>query len=585
MKANRMSWVLSAAAAAILIFAAVSGANGENLAPEAAPRGKSGGIRSPATRENGPSRLAPDLGVDGSGAVQAGGAASSVLSFIPRGLHSDIRAHRNTTDLTPYLQAAIDAAAGGTLFFPQGTYHHTGLITRSSMVIAGASWGGTILANTGPKPSLTIASQPGADYLVGGVVVSDLQITGRGSGAGVLYDTQSHSRLSRIHILNVGGHGVQLGATQHVYGLTLDNCIVQSVGGDGVYGKGRSSQQVNAINVLNHTEINGAQNGINVWGVSINVKDAIIEENRGYGIVLSSSDAAGAEGSVAKSISVEGNYIEGNKLGNIYVEVGQYAPGVSKRVEGLTIRDNFLNGGGLAPGARNVIMKKVAVSKAMLDRNPYLSGVTFAGNTVAENPGNPGTSGVCDFGNALGPNSFVAPAEAPKRPGAGGAIDDASSRYLNLGLARFDLPARTISIPGLFFAKGDIVYSDTNSGHSESVALGPAPKRAAFPVLVPEGSVILQTGVHVESSSPDYNVEVAILQRDPRGPPGGWTLLATWTAAGQAGSKLIEVGGKDAGWSVGSRIRMGSEDLVLRIGVTGRPGTALRLGNPFVRFN
>jgi hypothetical protein len=47
----------------------------------------------------------------------------NVLHFIPVALHAAIKAGTDTTDLTSYIQAAVDAAAGRTLYFPKGIYY------------------------------------------------------------------------------------------------------------------------------------------------------------------------------------------------------------------------------------------------------------------------------------------------------------------------------------------------------------------------------------------------------------------------------------------------------------------------------
>jgi hypothetical protein len=368
----------------------------------------------------------------------------------------------------------------------------------------------------------------------------------------------------------------------------MDNCIVQFVGGDGVYGKGTPSRQVNAINILNNTEITNAQNGVNVWGVSIRVENAIIEGNRGFGVLITEADALGTENSAGRNISLVGNYLEANKQGNIRVEVGHYYSVVGKRLEGLTIRDNYLYGGGMNPGARNVSMAKVVGRALKMDRNPYLSGLEFSGNTVAEDPSNPVGSSVCDFGDVPGANSVIAPAEAPiPFGGEKYGVAALEARYLNLGLARFDLPFRRLSIPGLFYARGDIVYTDTSSGHSEPVPLSERPKRAFFPLSLPQGSVVLDAGVHIDTSSRDYTVEIAVLQRDPRGDAGAWTTLLTWSAEGHSGTRVLEVPDIDAMQGQGAlrRVRKGNEDLMLRISVTGAKGSSLRVGNPYVRYN
>lgn len=66
----------------------------------------------------------------------------SVLDFIPTALHAAIKAKTSTTDVSSYIQAAIDAIyanGGGTLGFPDGRYYCAAQITDKALV----NWEGT----------------------------------------------------------------------------------------------------------------------------------------------------------------------------------------------------------------------------------------------------------------------------------------------------------------------------------------------------------------------------------------------------------------------------------------------------------
>lgn len=506
---------------------------------------------------------------------------TNAFDFIPARLHAGIRAHTNGEDLTAYLQAAIDAAGSGTLFLPSGTYQHRGLATHASITIRGAGWQATVLKNvSAATPSLMIGSQPRANYLVGGVAVSDLRISGPSKGAAVLYDTQSHTVLSRVHILDVGGHGVQIGGAQHVYGLTISQCIIQNAEGDGVFGKGSWGRQVNAINILDGTEIiTSGGNGINLWGTSVNVRNSIIEGNRGYGVLITEADAIGEHDNRASSFSIEGSYFEGNKRGNIRVEVGRYGGRITKAIDGLTIRDNYLNGGGMDRAARNVSMSVTSGGMIPLE-HALLEGLTFTGNAVAEDYKSPALTGVCDFGDAPGSNSVVTPGEAVRSAGGAGA-KTLETRYLNLGDARLNGGPRSLVIPGFIFAKGDFAFDDPEAARSREVALDPQkPRRSYFPIQLPRGSVVLDASIYADTTSVDYSVEVVLLARDPRNAMDGWRTLMSWTSAHRFGPGLVR-----STREAKHRIESGDEELLLRVSVTGAKGTGLRLGNPILHFN
>lgn len=56
--------------------------------------------------------------------------AVNVLDFIPSNLWAGIKDGTNTTDLSSYIQDAIDAVNKGTVRFPNGTYKITGTIFK-----------------------------------------------------------------------------------------------------------------------------------------------------------------------------------------------------------------------------------------------------------------------------------------------------------------------------------------------------------------------------------------------------------------------------------------------------------------------
>jgi hypothetical protein len=318
-----------------------------------------------------------------------------------------------------------------------------------------------------------------------------------------------------------------------------------------------------------------------VWGTSVNVRNSIIEGNHGYGILITEADALGKEDNRASSFAIEGSYFEGNKRGNIRVEVGRYARRITKAIDGLTIRDNYLNGAGMDHDARNVSMS-VASEGTVSYEQALLAGLTFTGNSVAEDYKSPAYSGVCDFGDAPGVTSIVTPGEAVRGEGGAGALGPrVERRYINLGAARFVGGARSLVIAGAFSAKGDFTFDDPEAARSREVALDPLqPRRSYFPVQLARGSVVLDAAIYADTVSMDYSVDVALLARDPREPAKGWRPLMSWSSAHRSGAGLVK-----SPRGAGRRIGLGDEDLLLRVSVTGASGSRLRLGNPVLHFN
>jgi hypothetical protein len=494
-------------------------------------------------------------------------------------------------DSTAAFNAAIQAAStAGTVHIPAGSYLHTGLVVNRSARLVGAGWQKTILVNTHPTaPSIWITNQPPGlpttEYMVGGPTVTDLQITGAGTGAGVLFNTQTHAVLRTIHILNVGGHGVQVGdGTQHVYGLTLEGVVVQYAAGDGVYGRGKWLQQVNAINI-HGGEFVANRHGINLFATNVNVRDAIIEGNLGYGILI--SGAGSPESYTASSLAYEGNYLEDNALGAVKVEVGDYGGGVITYIRGLVIHGNYIFANGMVPGTTPAV-SFAKIGSVPMENGGAVGGLTFADNHLGVDPANALLSTTANFGETLDPSCIVEPAATEVRDET--TASSLEARYLNLGVAEFRVLPKRLVIPGLFLAKGAFAYTSvtsTGTAHSESVVPDATAKVALFPVLLPQGSIILAAGVHVITDSTNYTVEVTISQRDPRGGASAWTTLTTYTAAAQSGAKFIDTGSIDAFLSDSDprRIKRFGEDVILKIVVTGANGTTFQLGNPIIRYN
>ncbi len=498
--------------------------------------------------------------------------------------------------------AITKAAAGnGTVFFPPGTYLHEGIVTNTSVVLQGAGWRATILKNVhATNAGLTINSQPGAPYLVGGVVVRDMMLSAAPgtTGPGIAYNTQTHALLENVYLLDIGGHGVLLGVNQHVYGLTMSHVIIQNAGACGVYGRGHNDTQVNAINIINGTEIAGCgSHGVSVWGVNVNTRDSIIEGNLGYGVHICTSDSVGVDDNTAVNTSIDGNYLEANKLGNIYVEAGSYAGDtLTKRIQGLAITNNYLNGVAMNATAYNVKMVEAGTGVIYGDLNPALVGLKYDNNIVfedftvypAEVPPTHVLSDICDFGDLPGLNCTISPGElhGMDRWGETGT-SEVEDRYINIGLASLQSHGKRIAIPGVFFAKGDITYTSLTTGEADGFVPSGTPKFAYFPIPVPQGAVILDAHVHVTTVCADYSIEIAIFSRDPRGPAGTWTALVTWNAPNLSGTQLVTMPSIDSFVlsPYSRRMHKTAEDLMLRIKVTGTGADNLYLGNPFVRYN
>jgi hypothetical protein len=514
-----------------------------------------------------------------------------MTTFISTGINSTLNVKDygavgdGVHDDTAAIQAAITAAAYGTVLIPAGTYKHTGFTITNAVKIVGVGWGKTILNNVGTGPSITISSTPGYDWqlVMGGPVIEDLRIDGLGDG--ILYITQTHTLIHNVCIC-VYGYGIHIGdgiSDHHATCLTVDHCLIDGCVGGGVYGKASAAAQINAVTITNSEIAHSPGNGVDLWGISIRIENCIIEGNAGYGVVLSEADVP-TYSYLADSTSIQGNYFEANVLGNIYVETGMYGDGYQKQVIGLSICDNFISGSGLVGGAPSV--KMVRVGNTNFETATFLMDMTFERNGLYGN----GLQGMADFGDAPDVSCIIRPwlGDEAYEP----QISQVEAIYINLGLASFPCGTKHLVIPGAFFARGsDIVYNglaiDSGSPLSDPFISNGATKYVYFPVTLPQGSIVISPAVFIQAQN-TYTIDFTIYVKDPRGAAGGWTTFADWNFAGQTGAKLV--GGGYLESSITSnldqrRIKKLGEELMLRIAVTGNDGSYMYLGTPVIRYN
>jgi hypothetical protein len=153
---------------------------------------------------------------------QRAGDSLSALDFIPLGLHAAIADRTSTADLSSYLQAAIDAAAGKVLDFPTGKLCFAAtLILRNNTTYRGAGktgngLGGTILWYTGFSDGIQI-NNPINSFTRADITIRDMGIFSRGYtiGKATLVDTGS----SYLTVENVSfgnnWYGLVLDQTEH----------------------------------------------------------------------------------------------------------------------------------------------------------------------------------------------------------------------------------------------------------------------------------------------------------------------------------------------------------------------------------
>jgi hypothetical protein len=260
----------------------------------------------------------------------------------------------NTAALQSFLDA-VSAKDGNAGHIPAGIYEHTGLtLTKQAKITGdghhtrdgGTRAGGTILWNT----HLTNASLTITDPNSWGTYFSDIVFRGdrtaqpTQSGNGLVLTGEGSFRFDRCTFEEHGGNGVYLGTTSHTWGVIFDNCQIYSNKLNGIYGRGISTAQLNAVSIRNCHIQGNVQNGINIWGTVINIYDNVIEGNLLAGIKISSEDLDDVD-TQCITLNIRDNHFEGDLGGEIVME-GSYhlaAPARSRTVQDFLIEGNFFS--------------------------------------------------------------------------------------------------------------------------------------------------------------------------------------------------------------------------------------------------
>ena len=228
---------------------------------------------------------------------------NNVLDYIPDHLHASIADGTNTTDLSSYIQSALDAECS--TYFPEGSYHLTStLYPKRNATLTGAGKHATRLEAIG---------------------VSALHL---GDGVG------SAQRSISLHHMNVKGDTYPAIRIFQSPDFVIQNCHIQqgvhiSLAVRGIISECRlgssgagtwavlADDYVNGLKVTNNVVSGGSGGGaINLKGPNTNAQVAgnIIESSK-FGIFVSSDPitASSAAGS-SRSVRVSDNYIEQSEV-------------------------------------------------------------------------------------------------------------------------------------------------------------------------------------------------------------------------------------------------------------------------------
>ena len=272
----------------------------------------------------------------------------SVLDFIPSALHAAIRARTGTADLSPYVQAALDAIpSGGELVFPDGAFRlATGLACAKSVGITGVpgrpdfdnSWdygdGGTLLDFRGTGNALTFTPPDTANRSIAvtlrGFLLRGARVTqGAMTGHGIEVDGRNRAGtrvkllMDNVHVTEAAGIGLYVHGA--VYGGSVRDCYLFRNGKRGFLGQ-NSGTDTTGETVVDQMRCfqNGATAGDEdegtgfTWlGGHLSGRMISATENAGPGMLLGGG-----------SISIDAPHCESNG-GTAQIRVGAPGAGTS----------------------------------------------------------------------------------------------------------------------------------------------------------------------------------------------------------------------------------------------------------------
>ena len=428
--------------------------------------------------------------------------------------HCDIRDYRDGvvsgTDVTDAIQGTISAAGLGTVLIPAGEWLHTGLTVTDSTHFAGvcSEFSGSWLRHVALSGNAFTVDAAGKSPSFRDLVISGSRLMGLGATTSVglhLHCGGGNVLFDRCVVNEFGSHGVVLEG--EVFGVTFRQSRSIYNGGDGIFGLGKSTAQINAIRILESDLSDNLGNGINVWGVAIAILCNIIENNGLAGVRLDASSITDDQ-ATASGVQVVGNYFEANPLGCVRAHTAYNAP-YARYLGSLVIRDNYLS--------QDVAVSDVSTTAAIM-----LSGVVGSYR-----------------GLDIGPNAWSTTGVAMVDCGV--AVDRRGSVWLDLG------PADTFSAQYLGTQSGvsptwaNVPTGDVDVGYGTTCVIDTRIART-FKILATD-----RVGFTIAApTNPIQGQRIAIVIKNTSGGALGtvtWDSaykMATWTSPATGYSRSIE---------------------------------------------
>lgn len=258
------------------------------------------------------------------------------------------------TDDTDEIQACIDAAGDGTVFFPAGNYLIDSLLITKSPTLIGVGRDWATASSCSRLVSKTALPIITIDYHIGGgagyatgAIIRNLYIKGDNHAdngvhkqTGICVNGEASVTLDGVYIANCGDYAVRILTTYDTDLVTVDNCRLEDNTRGGIYAKRTGTLQLNAIRITNNNIISNNGFGINVLGNNVIIEKNIIQGNDSAGVYMSARDLGNVNATSYNTV-INNNYFEQNKGGNIVMKA-YWQSGAMQYHYYTTISNNYM---------------------------------------------------------------------------------------------------------------------------------------------------------------------------------------------------------------------------------------------------
>jgi hypothetical protein len=472
-------------------------------------------------------------------------------------------------DWTNAIQTALNNMTnGGTLYFPEGHYNHTGFtIPANYICILGSGRFSTFLSNTSSNNAITIATSSERGSF------KEIAINGNGSllygsdatsGHGIVFSNNSISwNFENVTVRGHGGDAFHGGDLGNVNNINILNSEIEMNKGNGIYFVAKAgTSQINAINIQGCNVSNNGGSGFALWGNNINIEGNTVQGNQQYGYNINSDLVTGTGVLSCDMIAIKQNYSEAQLLGLLNIKVDYVASPVTYKYIGtLIFEENYGNENSLGASATALITITNGSGVSNLFNRAFKSFV-YSRNSIATSK-----NGVNIFnGNNLidGNSILILNLETP-------------SSFVNYGHAQFVKKEKTKVLNNYLEAKGG-TFTDITTGKSASITSNTT---IYYPLKVDNYNGWLEIGVPVDTDYTNLQIFVSLYGR-ASGSKSAYTLMETIYLTSITNG-IMKVQTSDA-VSIFTYDDMYMQMVVYPTG-GGGTGTYLYIYNPYIVFD